>query len=161
MNSILAELKLIGINAYISVPNDILNELFILNNKNNGPIPIKGKINTKEYEQSLVKYKGEWRLYVNNKMLKNSNKFIGQNIEISIEYDSSDRSLVIHPKLVQALNKNQIANERYNNLAPSLQKEMNKYIYNLKSDVSIDRSINKSIDFLLGKGRFLGRNPLK
>jgi hypothetical protein len=161
MNSILAELKLIGINAYISVPNYILNELFILNNKNNGPIPIKGKIYTKEYKQSLVKYKGEWRLYVNNKMLKNSNKFIGQNIEISIEYDSSDRSLVIHPKLVQALNKNQIANERYNNLAPSLQKEMNKYIYNLKTDVSIDRSINKSIDFLLGKGRFLGRNPLK
>jgi hypothetical protein len=40
-----------------------------------------------------MKYLGEWRLYVNLIMLKNSPKRIGEVIEVTLEYDDSDRSI--------------------------------------------------------------------
>lgn len=161
MNKFNAEIKIIGINPYVSVPSEILEELYIRNRKKNGPIPIKGKVNDNVYQQTLVKYNGEWRLYINNKMLKNSPKLIGEIIEITIEFDSSDRTLISHPKLIKALNDNQVAKEKFNSLPPSLQKEIIRYISNLKTETSVDRNVIKAINFLLGKDSFIGRKPLE
>ena len=118
-------------------------------------------VNDIVYKQTLVKYSGEWRLYINNKMLKNSTQLIGKTIVISIEFDSSDRTIVSHPTLIKALNENLEAKEKFNSLPPYLQKEINRYISNLKSDYSIDRNVTKAINFLLGKDSFIGRKPLK
>jgi uncharacterized protein YdeI (YjbR/CyaY-like superfamily) len=104
-----------------------------------------------------MKFKGEWRLYINTKMLKNSPKRIGEQIEISIDYDAEKRSIPIHPKLSQALNENEAANTIFQNLRPSLQHEIIRYIANLKTEESIDKNVLKAIDFLLGKGKFVGR----
>lgn len=104
-----------------------------------------------------MKFRGEWRLYINTKMLKNSPKRIGELIEISIEYDSAKREIPIHPKLLQALNENKAANIVFQNLRPSLQHEIIRYIANLKTEESIDKNVPKAIAFLLGKGKFVGR----
>jgi len=71
-----ALLNIIGINPYVSVSEEILNAIFIDANKHKGPIPICGTINDKPYLQTLVKYSGEWRLYINTIMLNNSPKKI-------------------------------------------------------------------------------------
>ena len=59
--------------------------------KYKGKIPIKGAVNGVDYIQTLVKYSGEWRLYINTTMLKNSPKRIGEILDISIEVDHEER----------------------------------------------------------------------
>ncbi|OYX82447.1 MAG: hypothetical protein B7Y83_14755 [Flavobacteriales bacterium 32-34-25] len=152
-----ATIEIIGINPFVFVPEEILNTIFEKAGKSKGPIPVKGAVNSIPYTQTLIKFKGEWRLYINTTMLKNSPKRIGEQIEISIEYDPAKREIPIHPKLLQALNENKETNSVFQNLRPSLQQEIIRYISNLKTDESIDKNVLKAIDFLLGKGKFVGR----
>ncbi len=156
-----AKIEIIGINPFVFVPEPVLNNLFHEFGKDKGPIPIKGIINGKSYQQTLVRFAGEWRLYINTKMLPKSPERIGEQVEISIELDLSDRTIHSHPKLVQALKDNSQANEVFINLQPSLQNEIVRYIANLKTEASVDRNVIKAIDFLLGKQRFIGRDGLK
>lgn len=156
-----AEIELIGINPYVLVPNKILVNLFEVSGKDKGPIPIMGTVNCEPYIQTLVKYSGNWRLYINNKMLKDSPKRIGETIEVTVEYDTIDRSIEVHSKLKNALDDNYVAKLKFDSLTPTLQKEIIRYISNLKTESSIDNNVDKAIDFLLGKGSFVGRKPLK
>ena len=82
-----AKIKIIGINPFVYVPEHILTKIFIEAGKDKGHIPICGMINEKEYVQTLLKYQGEWRLYINTTMLKNSPKRIGEMIEVTIKLD--------------------------------------------------------------------------
>lgn len=100
-----AKIKIIGINPFVFVPAKILAALFKTHGKDKGPIPIKGKINGAGYRQTLVKYRGDWRLYINTTMLKNSPERIGEPVKISIDYDPADRTIAPHPKLIEALPK--------------------------------------------------------
>jgi hypothetical protein len=52
----------IGINPYVSVPENVLSALFNQADKTNGPIQVRGTINGKRFKQTLVKYQGAWRL---------------------------------------------------------------------------------------------------
>ncbi len=153
-----AELQIIGINPFVFVPVKILTAVFKQANKDKGPIPVRGTINTEPYRQTLVRYSGEWRLYINTSMLKNSPKRIGETIELTIEHDPSDRSIQPHPKLEAALKKNKEAKKVFDQLTDSRRLEIVRYISFLKTEESVDRNINKAIDFLLGKERFAGRD---
>lgn len=161
MKSFKAEIEIIGINPFVFVPESILSVIFQESGKNKGPIPVKGTINGKAYQQTLVRFAGEWRLYINTKMLPKSPKRIGEKVEISIETDSSDRSIDPHPKLLQALKENPQAAEIFESLIPSLQNEIVRYIANLKTEASVERNVVKAIGFLLGKQRFIGRDGIK
>lgn len=155
-----ALIEIIGINPFVYVPEPVLEELFRKSGKDKGPIPVKGTINGKTYQQTLVKYSGEWRLYINTKMLPRSPKRIGEEIEVAIEFDPTDRTIHPHPKLVRALKENQEANGVFVSLQPSLQNEIVRYIANLKTEESVERNVEKAIAFLLGKERFIGRDGL-
>ena len=157
MFSFTAKLEIIGINPFVPVPNNVLDALTSAAGKNKGPIPIKGTINGIAFQQTLVRYHGAWRLYVNTNMLKSSPKRIGEVIELMVAFDSSDRSIHPHPKLLQALKQNKQAKDKFDTLTPSLQKEIIRYISFLKTRASIDRNVAKAVDFLLGKGSFVGR----
>jgi len=158
MQNIKAEIKIIGINPFILLPEEILEEIFKQAGKNKGPIQIKGEINGKPYLQTLVKFRGAWRLYINLKMLKISPKRVGEIIDLTVEFDPKKRIVPQHPKFLKALNENQEAKNTFDNLRPSLQLEIVRYISFLKSEESVDRNVNKAISFLLGKGRFIGRD---
>ncbi len=158
MRTFNARIEIIGINPFVFVPDDILTDLFKQAGKDKGKIPVKGTINELPYKQTLVKYSGAWRLYINTLMLKNSPKRIGETIAVSIEFDPSDRTILPHPKLVKALEEKQEAKLVFEGLRPSLQHEIVKYIANLKTEESIDKNIIRAIDFLLGKARFIGRD---
>ena len=72
----------------------------------------------------------------------------------------ADRSVLPHHRLVAALAQNKQAKERFDALPPYLQKEILRYISFLKTDASVERNVDKAIDFLLGKGPFIGRKTL-
>lgn len=150
-------IKIIGINPYVSVPEIILNEIFVAANKEKGAIPINGTVNGKPYLQTLVKYAGEWRLYINTLMLENSPKRIGEKINITIAFDPNERKIEIHPLLQKALNENKEALAIFESLPPSRRKEIIRYISHLKTEEKIKENVLKAINFLLGNERFIGR----
>ncbi|WP_104382785.1 YdeI/OmpD-associated family protein [Sphingobacterium sp. HMA12] len=152
-----AKLEIIGINPFVFVPDEILHNLFAEARVDKGHIPISGKVNGKDYKQTLLRYKGEWRLYINTQMLANSPKRIGELLEVSVVFDPTERSLVPHPELEQALTENDVAKAVFDRLAPSKRKEIIRYISFLKTDESRRKNIEKAIGFLLGKNRFIGR----
>lgn len=158
MYSFSATLALIGINPFVFVPDDILLGIFKDAGKDKGHIPVCGTINGKKYVQTLVKYSGAWRLYINTTMLRNSPKRMGERVDLTIQFDPKDRTIKPHPKLVEALNKDDHAQKVFDNLPPSLQKEIVRYISFLKSEDSIQRNIDKAIGFLKGQNRFVGRD---
>lgn len=155
-----AAIEIIGINPYVQVPESILTEIFTQAGKNKGHIPVAGTVNKLPYQQTLLRYSGLWRLYINTEMLKNSPKRIGETIEVTIAFDTSDRTIKPHPKFIEALKSNLEAKSKFDNLSPSIQKEMVKYISSLKTEESRNRNIERAINFLLGKSPFIGKKML-
>lgn len=158
MQEFKAKLETIVGNPFVFIPTDVLEKLFQQANKRKGTIPVRGKVNGKPYQQTLLRYRGEWRLYINMKMLKNSPKRIGETIQVEIEYDPSDRTIEPHPAFSKALVNNEEAKQVFDGLSPSKQKEIVRYISNLKTTKSIERNVSRAINFLLGKERFVGRD---
>jgi hypothetical protein len=148
----------IGINPYVLLPADVLHELFKQAGKDKGPVPVQGTLNGNPFIQTLVKYSGKWRLYLNTPMRRAAGIDVGDMANIGIAYNPEPRTISMHPKLRRALAKNKLANSAFIKLTPSYQKEIIRYINNLKTEQSVDKNIEKAIQHLLGKQRFIGRN---
>jgi hypothetical protein len=114
-----ARIERIGINPFVFVPGKILKEIFRQSGKDKGHIPVRGSVNRKSYKQTLVKYSGDWRLYINTTMLNDSPKRIGEIIEVRIQYDPVDRTIEPHPAFAKALNDNQEAKKVFDSLPGS------------------------------------------
>jgi len=112
----------------------------------------------KPYTQTLVKYSGEWRLYINMTMLKNSPQRIGEKVEITIQYDPRKREIEPPEAFVAALDAHPAAKNVFNNLSPSRKLEIVRYLAKLKSEDSLNKNVKRAILFLLGKERFVGRD---
>lgn len=156
-NSFTATLEIIGINPFVFIPEEVLERIFEDSERSKSPIPVKGTINGKEFKQNLMKYLGEWRLYINLTMLKNSPKRIGETIEVVLEHDDSDRSISIHPQLEEAIKSSVLATSNFEKLIPSRRHELIRYINNLKTEASIQRNIDKIIRHLHGETDFFGK----
>ncbi|MCD0478387.1 YdeI/OmpD-associated family protein [Chryseobacterium sp. LC2016-29] len=156
-NQFTAKLEIIGINPFVFLPNEILNEIFEASGKDKSPIPVKGTVNNKEFRQNLMKYLGEWRLYINLTMLKDSPKRIGEMIEVFVEFDNVERIITMHPNLEKAIKENPVALQNFQNLIPSRKSELIRYINNLKNEASIQRNIEKIIRHLTGETDFFGK----
>lgn len=153
-----AKLEIIGINPFVFLPDKVLKVVFRQSGKTRGSIPVCGTINSIQYKQTLVRYSGEWRLYINTTMLKKSPNRIGEFLDITIAFDPSDRTIKPHPCLLKALDDNPEAKIRFNSLPASRQNEIVRYISFLKTEESVVRNITRAVDFLLGKSRFVGRD---
>lgn len=157
-NKFKAEINIIGINPFVFVPGRILQDIFRQAKKDKGHIPIKGTINGLAYKQTLLRYSGEWRLYINTTMLKNSPKRIGEVIEVTIAFDPESREIKPPAKFIKALNANKEAKKVLEGLPASRRLEIIRYLSRLKTEESLGRNIIKAINFLLGKERFVGRD---
>jgi len=153
-----AQIAIIDINPYVLLPLEVLENIFIQANKTKGPIPINGTINDFPFIQTLVKFRGEWRLYLNTPMRIGSATKVRDTATFSIAFDPAVREIPMNPKLKKALKENPAAKNIFDSLRPSLQKEIIRYISFLKTEESIDRNVAIAIQFLLGKKRFIGRD---
>jgi hypothetical protein len=158
MNRFKATIDIIGVNPFVLLPAPVLKNIFKLAQKDKGPIPVRGTIDAHPFIQTLVKYSGHWRLYINGPMLKVSGKKVGDIISLQLEFDPIARTIPIHPKLESAINKNKKAKAAFEKLSPSRQKEIIRYISFLKTEISVDRNVTIVVKFLLGKSRFAGRD---
>lgn len=153
-----AQIQIIGINPYVLIPADYLEYIFAQAQKTKGKIPVQITIDGHSFKQTLIKYAGEWRLYLNTPMRKAASKEVGDEAVFEIAFDPNERKIEMHPKLLIALSENEKAKEVFDSLAPYLQLEIIRYISHLKTEASIDRNVKRAIQFLLGKERFIGRD---
>ncbi|MEQ1587613.1 MAG: DUF1905 domain-containing protein [Cyclobacteriaceae bacterium] len=158
MTKFIATIDIIGINPFVLLPESVLTKIFKQAQKDKGPIPVRGTIDGHPIIQTLVRYSGHWRLYINGPMLKASHKKVGDKVTLHIEFDPEVRSIPVHPKLTKALNKNKKAKRVFESLPLSRQKEIIRYIGFLKTEISVDRNVDRVIQFLSGKSRFVGRD---
>jgi Bacteriocin-protection, YdeI or OmpD-Associated/Domain of unknown function (DUF1905) len=157
MKRFTAHIEIIGINPFVHLPEKVLAFILKQAGREKGPIRVRGTINGDPYRQTLLRYKGAWRLYVNGIMLKNSPKRIGEKIVVEIEFDPEDKKIEPHPKLAEALRKNRKAAAVWVRLTPSRRWEIVRYIGSLKTEESVDRNIARAIRHLNGEAGFLGR----
>jgi hypothetical protein len=158
MQKFSARIELIGINPFVFLPDKILKEIFRQSGKDKGQIPVRGSINRKSYTQTLVRYSGDWRLYINTAMLKDSPRRIGEIIDVSIQHDPEDRTIQPHPAFAKALTEHKEAKKVFDALPASRKKEIVRYISALKTPESVNKNIQRAIGFLEGGNRFVGRD---
>lgn len=145
-----SKIYVIGINPVVDPPERVLRAIFAEAGKDKGPIPVRGTINGAEFSQTLVKYAGAWRLYINGIMLKDSGTALGERIKVEIEFDPRPRDVPINVELAAALKENKTAKRAFESLAPSRQKEILRYIGSLKSTDTIAKNVDRVISQLSG-----------
>jgi hypothetical protein len=151
MKSFSAKIAKIGINPYVGLPEEVLENIFEQAGKARGPIPVRGTVNGKPFIQTLVKYQGAWRLYINGIMREAAGIDVGDEVHIWLEFDPTPRMEPIHPKLERALAKNKSAKAAFEKLVPSRQKEILRYLNSMKTEETMDRNIERVIKILLNE----------
>ncbi len=151
MQKFSAQIGKIGINPVVDPPDAVLESIFEQAGRSKGPIPVRGKINGSEFIQTLVKYQGAWRLYINGPMLKDSGLKVGDTAHIAMEFDARPREVPMPAKLSEAFRRNRKAKAAFEALAPSRRNEILKYLGFLRSDEALDRNIDRVLKQLAGK----------
>ena len=144
-----AKIHKVGINPYVKVPFRITGKLVATK----GYIPVKGTINGYFFQQTLCPVKDvKYRLYVNGPMLKGGHTELGKTALFEIEQDTLERNrnVPMSKELKTALIKYKLL-EKFTSLTPSRQKEVNRYLNNLKSAETLQKNIDKVIKGLQGK----------
>lgn len=152
-----ATLEIVGVNPFVFVPGRVLSALLREAGREKGPIAICGTINGDAYRQTLVRYRGEWRLYVNTAMLKDSPRRIGERVRITVALDEASREVEVPLRFTAALEANDAARATFEALTPSRRKEIVRYLGRLKGEDALERNIARALRFLVGDGRFVGR----
>src|SRR6476646_4096367 len=126
-----AKIYMVGINPCVKVPVRITDKL----KATKGYIPVKGKIENHFFQQTLcpVKYEG-YRLYVNGPMMKGAGVKLGQTANFIIEQDTLERNKnhPISTEFKKKLEEHDLL-RIFQQLSPSRQKEINRYLNNLKT----------------------------
>lgn len=146
-----ATIEIIGVNPYVFVPLSILSALFAEAKKSKGPIPIKIVLAGKTFLQNLVKYQGDWRLYLNTPMRRAAKSEVGDTLALQIAFDPQSRTIPLHPALRALFSKQRKAKETFDRLIPSRQKEILRYLYSLKTEEALQRNVGYLKSYLLGE----------
>lgn len=141
----------IDINPYVQVPDDVLKKLQRDAKKEKGPIPVKGTLQGKPFLANMVRFRRMWRLYLNTPMRRAANVEVGDQVSIRLQFDSRARTVPAPRQFTLALSKNKHAKEAFEKLAPSRQKEILRYLNNLKQADTLERDIQKVIQYLQGQ----------
>lgn len=150
MQKFSAKIYKIGVNPVVDPPDNLLNSIFEQVGRSKSPIPVRGLLNGAEFIQTLVKYQGSWRLYINGEMLKASGLKVGDTAHVEIEFDSRSREVPVPKRFADALKNDTQAKTAYEKLSPSRQKEILRYLGFLKTDESLVKNVKRVISHLRG-----------
>lgn len=143
---ITAKIHKLGINPCIDVPEVVARRLLQNAGKTSGSIPVRGTLNGKKFLQTIVKYRGAWRLYLNTEMRKDAGIGVGDTAKVIIAFDPKPRTVPMNKKLAAALSKNKRARDAFEKLPPSHQKAILRYLNWLKTDEAVERGVKKVIE---------------
>ena len=144
-----AKIYKVGINPCVKVPTSITVKMKAIK----GYIPVKGKIIDHTFEQTLCPVKNDlYRLYVNGPMMKGANVKLGQTVSFIIEQAAKqkDSDIPMPAQFKKKLKEHKLLST-FLQEAPSWQKEVLRYLNNLKTEESLKRNIDKLILVMKGK----------
>ena len=141
----------IGINPVVDPSLEALEGVFEQAGRSKGPIPVRGTVDGAPFEQTLVKFRGAWRLYINGSMLKAAGLKVGDAANIDLEYDPKPREVEMPTQLRSALRKDKAARFEFEKLLPSRRKEIIRYIASLKTRDAVARNVERVIQQLRDK----------
>lgn len=133
----------IGINPCLNVPERVIKELRRTALKRTGPIPVRGSLNGRRFAQTVVKFRGSWRLYLNTGMRHAAKLDVGDKATVGIRFDPMPPPVPMHPALLRALRRNKRAKRVFEQLTPSRRKEILRYLNNLKARDTVDRVVTR------------------
>ncbi len=145
-----AKIGKLGINPVIDPPENVMAEIFEQAGRSRGPIPVHGTLDGAPFVQTLVKYKGKWRLYVNGEMIKASGAAVGSVAAVELEYDPKKRPVPVPERFKAFLDSDHRLASAFASLTPGRQKEILRYLGSLKTDDSLDRNIQRVVAQLRG-----------
>jgi len=148
MESFTSKIIKLGINPCVNVPPPVLQALQLESGKKKGPIPVRGSLNGKPFVQTVVRYQGKPRLYINGPMLKAAMMKVGDTAKIKMEYDPSSRSISMHPLLGKALSLNRNAKAAFDQLSPSRKQEILRYLRSIKTETTLLKNVDRVIRHL-------------
>ena len=105
----------------------------------------------KHLNRPVVKYQGNWRLYLNTQMRKDSGLKVGDTAKVQIEFDSEPRVVPMNPLLAKALDKNKKAELAFEKFPPSHKRKILSYLNYLKTEEATKRIAIKTIKQLVGE----------
>jgi hypothetical protein len=142
-----ARIYKVGINPCVDVPMNITAKM----TASKGYIPIKGKIKSYDFQQTLVPVKNAaYRLYVNGPMLKGSDSKVGDQVKFIIEQNPELKIEPMPEDLEKKLNENAVM-PAFKKLTAGRQKEILRYLNFLKTEEALLRNIDKVISQLKKK----------
>lgn len=156
-------IEIIGVNPYVRVK---ATQAARIQRNWRKPLPVRFRVNGKPEKPWRINLMpvgdGSFYLYLHGGVRKASKTKVGDTIAVELEFDDKYKSGPAHPmppKFSAALNRNRNARQRWNDLTPSLQKEILRYLSRLKSPAAKVRNTRRAIHVLSGgQGRFLGRS---
>jgi hypothetical protein len=161
--SLKAIVQITGANPYIHVDSA---KVETLKQGWRRPMPVLVRINNQlepPWKTNMIPVgDGSFYLYLHGPMRKFSSTAVGDQVEISLDFDDDYRNGPLHamPKtFAQALSACPQAQTSWEALPPSRKKEILRYFDGLKWTDAIDRNTERAIQVLSGlPGRYMGRD---
>ena len=143
MFSFKAKIYKVGINPVVEVPLRISSTM----KATKGYIPVRGIINGFAFHQTLCPVKdAAYRLYVNGAMMKGGEVKVGDSASFKIEFDDRPpKDEIRMPEILEKRLKKEKLLKVFNEMTPSKQKEVFKYVLSLKSEESRERNLEKVV----------------
>ena len=165
-------IKIVGVNPYVDVPDHLITKLnskkVLLRLKRENDSSKKMKKTDKDREQLIsigrltedgwyrttIVYmrNNPERLYLDTWMRDSVDVSVGDEVTIILKRDDESREIQIPELLDKALQENPIANDEWNRLSPSKQKEIKVYLNFLKSEDKLKDKVKETIKKLEQKG---------
>jgi hypothetical protein len=158
-----AQIEINGVNPYVLVPSSMASAL---KPQWRRPIPVLVKVNgmpESYWRINMVpRGDGDFYLYLHNTVRVASATGVGDIVDVEILFDQDYKNGPQHEmpgELSVHLANRDTARKSWDNLSPSRQKEVLRYLANIKSDEAKRRNIDKTIQALSGESiHFMGRD---
>jgi uncharacterized protein DUF1905 len=142
----------LGINACLNVPEKIVKSLLAAARKKSAPVQVKCVLNGVDFDANVVRYSGDWRLYLNLVTRKAAGCDIGDKVKIQLTYDPSVRMPPMPEPFRQAVRGNSDLQKAWRLRPSAKRREILQSLNDKKSDAELAPDITKTIELLLKKG---------
>jgi hypothetical protein len=156
------KMEIIGVNPYVRV---IAREAQALKPGWRRPMPVLVQVNGHPKDPWHINMmpmgNGDFYLYLHGDVRKASKTGVGDEVTLRVTFDEDYKGgpADLPDWLQSAIEGSELVTKNWNNLPPSRQKEVVRYLTNLKSKDARKRNINKLMKMLGGdNGHFMGRD---
>lgn len=160
--SLIKTIEIIGVNPYVRVFAD---EARSLKPNWRRPMPVLVQVNGHPNDPWHINMmpigNGDFYLYLHADVRKASNTKVGDEVEVRVQFDKGYKGgpTDLPDWLLAVIETDEIVNKNWNNLSPSRQKEVVRYLTNLKSVEARMRNLTKLKEMLSGiEGHYMGRD---